>query len=356
MRAEWVVDADRFAELEPAWEKLAEPQRSPFLRHAWLSAWWKAFGGTRRLRVCTLWDNGELAGALPLYQARGHLAPTTNAHSNAFEPLARDERSLSELIRTVLAASPQLRLDLVPEDSPLFDPLVQVFTANKHLLLRVPGPASPTVDTTGSLDAYWQGRSKNARKDFRRRRKRLAGLPAVEQRILVEPENLDSELMRGLAVEGSGWKSRRGTAILDAPETTHFYREVATRFAELDKLRFSTISIDGDVAAFAFNLLDHGKIWCLKSGYSPVFAPFSPGKLLMLAQIERCFELDLSSFEFLGWADPWKSMFTQETRRHWTIGAYEKRPLPLVDYGLQRFVRPRARRGYRWLKRRRGLR
>lgn len=356
MRVEWVADATRFAALEPRWDELAERQRSPFVRHAWFAAWWAAFGRSLRLRVCTLWDGEELAAALPLYERRGHLAPLVNAHSNEFPPLARDEQALSELILTVLATSSELRLDLVPGETGFFDTLVRTCASDRRMLLVLPGPASPVIDTTGDLEAWWSGLSGNTRGDVRRRRRRLDALPAVEQRILAEPEDIEVELRRGLAVEGSGWKSRRGTAILSSQETTEFYREVAARFTRLNKLRLSTISIGGEVAAFAFNLVDHDRVWLLKTGYDPAYAEYSPGKLLMLAQVERCFELGISSFELLGDADQWKLRLTPDVRPHWTVATYAMRPLPLASYGVQRFVKPAARRGYRWLRRQRGLR
>lgn len=354
MRAEWVVSADRFAELESAWEALAEKHCSPFLRHPWFSAWWKAFGGSRELRVCTLWDEDTLAAAFPLCRSRTGLRPLTNAHSNSFALLARDDRARSELIEIVLSVSPRLKLDFVPEGDPTFDALIRSSQAQDRLLLVQPGPPSPTVDTRGELSEYWWGLSGNARRDFRRCRRLLDGLRDVEQRILSEPEDLETELMRGFAIEGSGWKSRRGTAILDSSSTTTFYRDVAFSFARLGKLRLSTLSVGGTLAAFNLNLLDHDRIWGLKGGYDPTYAPYAPGLTLVLAEVERCFELGLSSLELLGGAEPWKRKLTRDTRQHWTIASFTKRPLPLFQYGLQ-LVEPRARHTLRWLRRRRGL-
>jgi hypothetical protein len=41
---EWIDDEERFAALEAEWDSLADIARSPFLRHAWVCAWWGAFG------------------------------------------------------------------------------------------------------------------------------------------------------------------------------------------------------------------------------------------------------------------------------------------------------------------------
>src|SRR5437764_1413513 len=63
-------------------------------------------------------------------------------------------------------------------------------------------------------------------------------------RIVEPPQDLASELVRGFAVEASGWKGRAGTAIVSSPETERFYRAVAERFVASDRLRLSWLDLD----------------------------------------------------------------------------------------------------------------
>jgi CelD/BcsL family acetyltransferase involved in cellulose biosynthesis len=349
MRVEWVRDRDRFAELESNWERLAERQGSPFLRHAWFSAWWTAFGHGRQLEICTVWDEGDLVAALPLCTGRFSLEPLANEHSPAFAPLARDKEALGKLIANVLPASPTLTMLRVPDGNPVVDEVVRESVTRGHLALVQRGPAVPFVDTRGTFAEYVDRRSGNARRDFRRCRRLLGTLPNVEQVVLAVPENVEAEVARGLEVEGSSWKSRRGTAILDSPATTTFYHDVAARFARLGKLRLSTLSVGGNVVAFNFNLLDSARIWGLKGGYDTAYSRYAPGLLLVFAEVERCFELGLSSLELLGEECSWKRKLSQDVRLQWTVGSYARRPVPLGYYGYRRHLRPALRRTYRRL-------
>jgi CelD/BcsL family acetyltransferase involved in cellulose biosynthesis len=70
--------ADDFEELAPEWDTLvrAMPRPSPFLLHAWLTAWWRHFGEGAELAVPVARRNGQLVAALPLL-VRPHLGLRT---------------------------------------------------------------------------------------------------------------------------------------------------------------------------------------------------------------------------------------------------------------------------------------
>lgn len=347
MRFEWIEDPARFEQLEAAWEQLAERQDSPFLRHAWFAAWWSAFGAGRRLRVCTGWDGDELAAVFPLLAAGRRLEPIENAHTPSFRPFARSEAELRELTREVLRASRgRLCLLGVPADDSSVEELARSSgELGRVSLVRIEA-RSPFVDTAAGWDAFWSGLSRKTKKDLRHRRNRLEAMGA-EVAPLAEPADLEVELEQGLAVEGSGWKSGRGTAIVQEPATSAFYRELARRFARLGKLRFSTVSVDGRVIAFDYVLVDGGRAYTLKGGYDVAHAGLAPGLVLTLAQVERCCKLGLASLELLGEEAAWKLKFTDAARPLVEVHSYERRPLPLTHYAWRRLGRPVAKRAYR---------
>src|SRR5215207_8910765 len=98
-RTEWIDDPSRLAALREPWDRLAAADPTPFSRHDWLTAWWRAFGDGRRMRICAVWDGDDLAAALPLAApARGRaLTAMANPHSPAFRPLARDDAGRAAL-------------------------------------------------------------------------------------------------------------------------------------------------------------------------------------------------------------------------------------------------------------------
>lgn len=88
---------DRIEPFVTEWEHLARRTKAnPFLWPGWIDAWWRAFG-VGRLLILTAYENGRLAGVLPLYQFRGALSSTTNPHTPLFGFLAANETVLKHL-------------------------------------------------------------------------------------------------------------------------------------------------------------------------------------------------------------------------------------------------------------------
>jgi CelD/BcsL family acetyltransferase involved in cellulose biosynthesis len=158
--------------------------------------------------------------------------------------------------------------------------------------------------------------------------------------------DLERELAEGFTVEASGWKGEKGTAILSSPAATRFYRELAAAFAAEGGLRLSTLRVDGRAVAFDYCLLDHGRLWSLKLGIDDDFRRFAPGIVLTLAEIERCFELELRALELCGGDEEWKTRFATSARTHVNLWSFARNPVPL-SYALYRRVRPSLVRAYR---------
>ncbi|GAA2228414.1 GNAT family N-acetyltransferase [Streptomyces nogalater] len=72
LTAELVNDADVFAGLAPAWERLAGrcAAATPFQSHAWLHSWWLSYGRPGRLRLLLVRAGRDLVAAAPLMLVR----------------------------------------------------------------------------------------------------------------------------------------------------------------------------------------------------------------------------------------------------------------------------------------------
>lgn len=268
-----------------------------------------------------------------------------NAHTPTYMPFARDEAALRTVAEAVLAESRgYLIQSRIPAGTPVAEILADASRRAGRITFTEPGIVSPFVRIEGEPAAYVAGLTRKTRQDIGRCRRRLEAAGGATFAAIAEPSDVDAELTRGFAVEGSGWKSQRRTAILDSPETETFYRSVGRRFAALGKLGLSTLESDGRLIAFSMNLVDHGRAWGLKGGYDPAFARYSPGILLTMAEIERCFDLGLEALELLGDEAHWKRKFARDERRHVIVHSYERRPGPFARYLYRRFVRPPARR------------
>jgi CelD/BcsL family acetyltransferase involved in cellulose biosynthesis len=189
------------------------------------------------------------------------------------------------------------------------------------------------------------------RKEGARLRRRLAEVGDVAFEYTDGGDRLHEKLSEGFGIEGSGWKSERGTAIASSPATDAFYRAVAEWAAERGWLRLAFLRVDGCAVAFDLCLEVGDAVYALKGGFDPALRRFGPGMLLVRETLIHACERGLRRYEFLGADDPYKLDWTDKTHDRVRLLVYP----PTLPGGAQllgeRVARPLARRVVRVMRR-----
>jgi CelD/BcsL family acetyltransferase involved in cellulose biosynthesis len=340
MVVEWLVGAPAFGAMAAEWDAALSPAASPFDLHAWLSAWWRAFGvGT--LTVCVVRREGTIVAALPMCQQGGRLVGLANDHSGLFRPLAVDESALRELSRAVSARrAGQLTLPMLPAEGPALRALAVAAGENGKRVLEEPGPVSPLVATDGDVEDWRRGAKAKWKARLARYRRKMERENNAAFDLLVAPDRLEEWLDEGFRIEASGWKGKAGTAIESDPRTAGFYRDIAARFQERGELRLSRLALDGQVVAFSYCIQHGDRLYSLKTGYDESWRKLVPGLVLQLSIVERCFDLGLASYELLGNTAEWKQKLATGEREHRTLRLYSRGPGGQVRHLYRGRVRP----------------
>jgi CelD/BcsL family acetyltransferase involved in cellulose biosynthesis len=347
---EWIGEPAALTRIAPEWDRLAVKVGVPFVAHAWVDAWWLAFGAGRELRVCTARREGQLVGALPLV-ARGRvLSSATNAHTPVFAPLGADDAVEAVADAASIDHHRSLVVTHLPSGGTAAHILADASLRAGRLTWIEPGQLSPLVDTSGEVDDYHGRLARHTRRELLRLRRKLEAEQSAVVRTLATPSDLGTQLDAFFALEARGWKGRRGTAIISSERTTAFYRAVAAGFAERGELRISTIEADGRLIAFDLGLVSAGRLWVLKGSYDEAYRRYAPGLLLLLAEIERAFELGLDAVELLGDAEPYKRKFATDFRPHCAVHSHRRRLVPIAWLSYRRLARPVLRRAYRRIR------
>jgi CelD/BcsL family acetyltransferase involved in cellulose biosynthesis len=354
LAVEWISEAAGLRELAPQWDALLPQDAHPFDTYDWYEAWWKAFGGNGDLAICAVRDGDELAGVFPLRVEGRRVKGLVNGHSGPFRPLARDEGAMRELIATALGRkASEVELQMLPaadRSLPLLEAGAREAALRPH---AEAGYVSPIVETSGDLEAWRKGSNKSWKKRLARYRRKMERDHAAELEIVAIPDRLEERLEEGFGLEQSGWKGEGGTAILSAPETELFYREIAHRFHDRGELRLSRIALEGEAVAFSFCIQAGGSLYSLKVGYDERWRKLVPGLVMQLSIIERCFELGLDAYELLGETSEWKEKVATGSRSHTNLRAFPRGPAGSVRYGYRAHLRPLLKSSYRRLRPRR---
>ncbi len=338
-QVEWVTDDARLVALESSWARLAR-DAAPFYDHAWFVAWRRAFAAAAPLRVCAIWSQDRLVAAMPMIADGRGLAAMANPHTPFFAPLARSDRDLRHLVTAVLdAPASHLRIDALPASHPVLSVLGACSSRRARPVLVEPSYSSPIVETTGDWATYRRSRGSRL-KGLMRERRVLERDHAVRFTVDHGAGDLETALQNGLELERSGWKGRAGTGVLDRDETTEFYHSFARAYRDQGELRLAWLHVDGRPAAFNLCIERNRRLYLLKTGYEESLRRLSPGLILNLLLVERCFENGSEAYELLGDETPWKQVFATTRRAHVRAWSHRPAPIPLAHHLFRRAGRP----------------
>jgi CelD/BcsL family acetyltransferase involved in cellulose biosynthesis len=317
----------------------------PFLRAGWFAAWWRAFAAGAPLVLTARRE--RMVGVLALRRRVGALCSPANVHTPGYGIVAEDRDAARALTAAMYATRPRaVALDHLSVADPGLTDLCAAAGAAGHRVQIRQVRRSPYATTQPGVDVDSRLGHKRAH-DLRRLERRLAAAGRVEVEVRDGREALEALLVEGFRLEGSGWKSARGTAIASSATTVRFYTDIARWAAAEGLLRLAFLRVGGRGVAFHFALQDTTGYYLLKAGYDPVYRHCAPGRLLMRAMLAEAIAQRVPRFDLLGGDDPWKREWAREHCERVWLRTFASTPLGTVDRALHTAVlhaRPVARR------------
>lgn len=262
------------------------PSAQVFSNNAWMRAVVAHVPGMR-----TLVDEGQ-DSAFRHFAARRATLPVTHveSHSTALTPCPLPAVSrpptVGDAERFLNHLAGPLVLRSVPVDHPVTQALLKA-AAHVRVLKTWQRAA---LDVSGGFETWMaENFDHKRRKELKRLKARLSEQGKLELLELKAGEDLTPHMTAFLAVESSGWKGKRGTAInSDAEAAKGLSAGLAAMHAK-GKLRFWTMTLDGRPLASLFALVDGGEAVLGKIGYDEAFGKFSPGVLLIIEATQALF-------------------------------------------------------------------
>jgi CelD/BcsL family acetyltransferase involved in cellulose biosynthesis len=176
---------------------------------------------------------------------------------------------------------------LILRDVPLDGAAMKVFTELLHKdgmrSLVLQSHVRACLDATRDADELLRDAlGPKKLKELRRQRHRLAEHGAVHFDVARTPTDVASAVEIFLNLEASGWKAKRGTALMQDEGDASFVRRAAKALAEIGQCEIVTLRA-GDTAVAAAIVLRHlDRAFYFKLGVDERFAKLSPGVQLTL--------------------------------------------------------------------------
>jgi CelD/BcsL family acetyltransferase involved in cellulose biosynthesis len=119
-------------------------------------------------------------------------------------------------------------------------------------------------------------------KELRRQRNRLAEHGAIRFDVARTPKEVAPAIETFLTLEASGWKARRGTALMQDDGDAGFVRRATVALAETGQCEIVTLRAGDTPVAAAIVLRHQDRAFYFKLGVDERFAKWSPGVQLTL--------------------------------------------------------------------------
>jgi CelD/BcsL family acetyltransferase involved in cellulose biosynthesis len=197
--------------------------------------------------------------------------------------------------------------------------------------------------------------SKNFRSALRKSRNKLAREPDLEFVRARTVQDVPDAFAQFLAVESSGWKGARGSAIAADQRLTGFYRSLSERFTALDCFEINLLRVSGRCIAAQFCMRVDRTLSILKIGYDERYAQLAPGNMLLEHVLRRCnAERDIDVVDLASDAS-WHASWNPKSEQHLSVMVFNDTVRGRMAHALaqgkehlrpfyRKYVRPHFRR------------
>lgn len=359
LSVETVSDYQSFSDLEQVWNRLVEEAGidHPFLNYEWMRAWWECFSAGKELRILLVKEGERTIAIAPLIlsyeRIYGFKVRCLQSPYNLHTPrcgfiVTRRAEETYRAIWQSLASQKRLwdvlELPQLPAGSRTLEELPRLAAEDGFLTGLWRSEDSPYVPLLGTWEDYFNKLDGKHRSNLRNRLKRLNRLGQVELEEISSSAELDGALDDSFRLEAAAWKGKAGTAISCHPELRRFYASLAKRAAQHGWLRLHFLTVNGQRIASGYSLCHKNKLYLLKPGYDPQYAPYSPFNLLCYRVLRDAFDQALAEYDFLGNVAEWKMEWAKETRPHYWLYVFSNALYSRVLYLAKFQLVPRLRR------------
>ena len=223
--------------------------------------------------ITRAWANPFGPLGTPLVDAEG----AAETIDNLLEGLARPEMQLPSVL-----VLPQIRVN------GRFAQLARAVAVARDLPVTLAERGTrPMLESLEASDAYLkQAVSPHHYREMQRQWRRLGEHGPLDYSVARQPEEIRLRMEEFLALEATGWKGRKRSALINDRYRAAFAREAITNLAEIDAVRIHTLDLGGRAIASLIVFVMAGEAYTWKTAFDEAFAAWSPGKLLMMKLTE----------------------------------------------------------------------
>ncbi len=297
------VRSESFDSIWSLWEQILPEcvTDTVFVTPWWHKTWWDNFGGSRELRILSVYDDDDLLGIAPLMSDGDRLTFLGDKDlSDYFDfvvPEGRVERFFPALWEH-LSAGDWATLDLpsLPSGSPTLEHLPSLAHSMDMSVTIEEEETTPKAELPPTWDEFLAGLRKKDRHELRRKLRRLDRENSHRQYVADDGEVLNGSMQDFFRLLRA---SRDDKNEFLTPERETFFLDIARESVSRGQFRLSFLEVDGENVA-ACICFDYGGDYLLyNSGYDPSYSRLSVGLINKALSLQMAIEEGRKTFNFL---------------------------------------------------------
>ncbi len=307
-----VAPITSFQDAQGEWDSVLRdsPVASIFLSPQWQEVWWENFSEGREMTSFSVPAAGggvdALASLSRLNNSIGFIGAPDTFDYNDFLVRPGFEEAFYGTLLDVLNGWEwdNLRLDSLLEDSPTLAHLPEMARERGYSVEIEYEDVTSGVSLPEDWEQFLGLLSKKDRHELRRKLRRLDSQTDWRWRCVTTPDEIVANFDNFLSLMRM---SRTDKEEYMTPEREKFFRALAQRMSELDRVRLFFMEMDGAQVAASL-CFDYGSARLLyNSGYDPSLSYYSVGLLLHAMCVRDAIEHGLEYFDFLRGPEPYKA-------------------------------------------------
>ncbi len=351
---ECLTSAEQFDQLENDWSRLYELSAKSGLFNSWYwnRLWWEHYGEMGELHIVVLKVGDAVEAIAPLYRCKTKALRITEAETIRFigsggntspddldilvNPSA-DFSIVEHLVNYVLNLESLGRLQLsdLPEHSLFLKALLGHASEQGWSMPLMQNQLRKVQSLPDTIAAYEQILSRNARKQRKRRRRKLAEAGNFKFHQCSSIAEIELAFTELVTLHQSRHASKGEQGSFGSNRYRQFHLALMKEAFKRDQLRLVALILNEKIIGIEYAFLTKGTIMFFQNGFDPKYEALSPGHLSMMYVIDEAITDGAHTMDLLKGDYEYKASYAKENVLSVGVDAWRSQFLSLASRAVR---------------------
>lgn len=354
IRIEHLTHADQFAMIESDWTRLhsLSPKAGFFNSWYWNKLWWDHYGDMGELHIVVVYNNEAVEAIAPLYRCTTRALRFASADTIRFigsggntspddlDVIVHPEAS-REIVKALtddvlnLESLERLQFSDLPEHSQF---LQCILTSASELGWSMPLLQNQTRRVQALPDtiaAYEKSLSRNARKQRKRRRRKLDEAGEFKFHQCRSPEEIDLAFAELVTLHQTRHASKGEQGSFGSERYRKFHLALMKEALKHDELRLIVLVLNEKTIGIEYSFFSKRTIMFFQNGFDPKYEALSPGHLSMMHIIDEGIKEGARGMDLLKGDYEYKSSYAKDQTLTVGVDAWRSQIMSLASRAVR---------------------